>query len=328
MKTDVFQPVIDFIHKHSFFIITAHETPDGDAIGSECALAYTLKRLGKTVKIFNSDPTPQKFRFIDEDKLINVLQNAEQLPSNIEEYVLIILDTNDTNNIGRISQLVLPQVKDYFIIDHHDIELDIHIGNLIQRNASSTAEIVYQIISLLGVSIDYPTALALFTAIVYDTGSFVYPKTTAYTFQIAHEMVARGVNPNFVYSQVYECNSISSVILQSKVLGSLELLLHNHVAIQVMLKETILEAGAKYEEADQIINIPLKAEAIKVSIFFKEDLNGLLRCSLRSKGPIDVAEIAKCFGGGGHRNAAGFKCHEPMAEIRKKLIEKLKSYFK
>jgi phosphoesterase RecJ-like protein len=322
-----FQPVIDFIKNNSLFILTAHETPDGDAIGSECAFARFLKNLGKTVYIFNSDPTPRKFRFIDQNKDVVVIKNKQQLPANLGEYVLVILDTNDTNNIGRISQLVLPNVKEYFIIDHHDIEIDIHSGNIVLKNASSTAEILYQIMKAFKADIDQPTALALFTAIVYDTGSFVYPKTTAFTFQIAQEMVAKGVNPNFVFSQVYECNSISSVILQSRVLASLELVLHNHVAIQVMLRDTILKSGAKYEEADQIINIPLKAEAVKVSLFFKEDIAGLMRCSLRSKGHIDVAEIAKDFGGGGHRNAAGFKCREPMAAVREKVLDKLKVYF-
>jgi phosphoesterase RecJ-like protein len=323
----IFKPIIDFITENTSFILTAHETPDGDAIGSECALAGVLRGLGKSVKIINSDPTPNKFKFIDHDRDIVILKNKQQIPSNLEESVLIILDTNDTNNIGKLAQLVLPRVKDYFIIDHHDIEIDIHSGNIVQRSASSTAEILYQIIKALGIEIDYPTALALYTAIVYDTGCFIYPKTTAFTFQIAYEMVEKGVNPNYVYTQVYECNSISSVILQSRVLASLELVLHSHVAIQVMLRDTILSSGSKYEEADQIINIPLKAEAVKVSIFFKEDLSGLMRCSLRSKGQIDVAEIAKTFGGGGHRNAAGFKCREPMATIRDKVLDKLKVYF-
>ncbi len=324
----IFKPVVDFINSNSHFILTAHETPDGDAIGSECAMARILKKLGKTVLVLNSDPTPNKFKFIDDENEIVILKNKQQIPEDVAQYVLIILDTNDTNNIGKLSQLVLTQVKEYFIIDHHDIELDIHSGNIVQKNASSTAEILYQIFKVLSVDIDLYTAQALFTAIVYDTGSFVYPKTTALTFQIAFEMVEKGVIPNDIYSKVYECNSISSVILQSRVLASLELVLDSHVAIQVMTRDTILNSGAKYEEADQIINIPLKAESVKVSIFFKEDISGLMRCSLRSKGPIDVAEIAKTFGGGGHRNAAGFKCREPMAAVREKVLDKLNEYFK
>jgi phosphoesterase RecJ-like protein len=323
-----FTPVIDFIERNDKFILTAHETPDGDAIGSECAMAMVLKGMGKSVKIFNSDATPEKFNFIDVDKDIKLLKNKTQLPKNLGEYVLFILDTNDTNNIGVVSEMVMPFVKEHFIIDHHDSEIVVQSGNLIQRGASSTAELLYQLFLEMNVPLDLNIAYAIYTAIVYDTGSFVYPKTTAITFKIAHKMVAMGVNPNTVFARVYECNSISSVILESKVLATLSLELHNHVAIQIMTKETILESGSKYEEADQIINIPLKAEAIRVSIFFKQDTNGLLRCSLRSKGDIDVVEIARSFGGGGHKNAAGFKCKEPIAQTQKKVLQKLKKYFK
>ncbi len=323
-----FKPVIDFIEQNQKFILTAHETPDGDAIGSECALTMALKKMGKKVKIFNSDATPFKFRFVDVGHDVKVLKNKDQLPKDLSEYVLFILDTNDTNNIGIIADYVLPYVKQYFIIDHHDSDIVVQSGNLIQRGASSTAELIYLLFQEMNAEIDINMAHALYTAIVYDTGSFVYPKTTAVTFKIAYEMVTLGVNPNYVFSRVYECNSISSVILESRVLSSLKLELNNHVAVQTMPKEVILESGSKYEEADQIINIPLKAEAIRVSIFFKEDLNGLQRCSLRSKGNIDVVEIARSFGGGGHKNAAGFKCRESREIIRKKVLQKLKKYFK
>jgi phosphoesterase RecJ-like protein len=324
----VFKPVIDFITRYDKFILTAHETPDGDAIGSECALAMVLKKMGKKVKIFNSDITPSKFKFIDVQKDIRILKNKKQLPKDLKEYGLFILDTNDTNNIGIVADLILPAVKEHFIIDHHDSDIPVLSGNLIQRSASSTAELLYHIFQDMNVEIDLYIANALYTAIVYDTGSFVYPKTTAVTFKIAYEMVTIGVNPNNIFAHVYECNSISSVILESKVLSTLKLKLNDHVAIQTMTKETILESGSKYEEADQIINIPLKAEAIRVSIFFKQDINGLLRCSLRSKGDIDVVEIARSFSGGGHKNAAGFKCREPREIIEKKVLQKLKKYFK
>lgn len=323
----LFKSIIDFIKKYKYFILTAHETPDGDAIGSEYAMGRVLKTKGKKVKIFNADATPKKFKFIDVDKIIKVLKDENQLPKNISDYVLIILDTNDTNNIGIVSELILNKVQDYFIIDHHDNKTDVHTSNIIQKNASSTAELLYQIFKTMNVEIDIDIAYALYTAIVYDTGCFVYPKTTALTFEIAHQMVSKGVIPNKVFAKVYECNSISSVILQSKVLSTLKLKYNDHVAIQDMPKEIIRKSGAKYEESDQLINIPLKAEAIRVSIFFKEDLNGQLRCSLRSKGNIDVAEIARSFGGGGHKNAAGFKCRESKEEVKKKVLQKLKVYF-
>jgi phosphoesterase RecJ-like protein len=93
-----------------------------------------------------------------------------------------------------------------------------------------------------------------------------------------------------------------------------------------MLKDLLRQTGASYEEGHQLINIPLAAEAVEVSVFFKENLGGMLRCSLRSKGSVDVAEIARAFGGGGHKTAAGFKCREPLEKIRTKLLKHLESH--
>jgi phosphoesterase RecJ-like protein len=323
----VFQPVIDFIGRHDRFIITAHETPDGDAIGSECAMARALGLLGRSVLVFNADPTPRKFRFVDVDNVVQVLESPTQLPRDLERWALLMLDTNDIRNIGQVAEHVLPRVREYFIIDHHENEGDILAGNYVQKSASSTAEILHPLFAALGVAIDYPIALALYTAIVYDTGSFIYPKTTALTFDIARDLVERGVEPNVVYANVYESNSISALMLHARVLATLELALGDHVALLVMRRGMISESGGSYEEADQLINIPLRSEDIRVSVFFKENLEGLMRCSMRSKGAIDVAEIAQRFGGGGHRTAAGFKCREPLEETRRAVLAMLARYF-
>lgn len=322
-----FEAVIDFLRRTEKFVITVHETPDGDAIGSECAMYRALRQIGKTAIAFNADPTPKKFSFLDVDKAITVLENERQLPPDIGEYSLLMLDTNDIHNIGQVATLVLPRVREHYIIDHHENEEDILSGNYIQKSASSTAEILFQLFREMKIEIDFSIAQALYTAIVYDTGSFIYPKTTALTFDIARDLVLRGVEPNTIYASVYESNSISALILQSRVLSTLELVYANHVAILTMNKEMILESGAIYEEADQLINIPLKSEEIRVSVFFKENTEGLVRCSLRSKGNINVAEIAQFFGGGGHKTAAGFKCKETIAVTKRIILDKLKAYF-
>ena len=321
-----FKAVIKFINSNEKFIITAHETPDGDAIGSEYAMLCAFKKLGKTAKIFNSDPTPENFKFVDASNEVNILKKPKQLPKDIEEYVLLILDVNDTGNIGSIATYVLPKVKKHFIIDHHEYEDNIG-DNYIQNDASSTAEILYQLFICLKVKIDFNMANALFVAIVYDTGSFIYPKTSAITFKIAYELMKIGVHPNEVYKQVYECRSISFLVLQSKVLSTLELKYKNHIAILTMTNDIIMDSGAKYDEGQQLINIPLASESVKVSIFFKENTEGILRCSLRSKGNIDVAFIAHKFGGGGHKTAAGFKCKSTIKNVKKEVLKLLKPIF-
>ncbi len=322
-----FSAAIDFLARTDKLIITAHETPDGDAIGSECAMRRALLSMGKKAIILNADPTPKKFSFLDPDNTVCVLQDEDQVPGDVETYALLMLDTNDVHNIGSVASLVLPRVREYFIIDHHENEEDVLTGNLILKSASSTAEIVYQLLREISVEIDFSMAEALFTGIIYDTGSFIYPKTTAITFAIARDLVQKGVQPNAIYTHVYESNSISALLLQSRVLSTLELALGNHVAVLTMSKEMIRDSGANYEEADGLINIPLRSEDVRVSIFFKENMEGLLRCSLRSKGAIDVAELAQMFGGGGHRTAAGFKCRISLEKTKKALLERLRVHF-
>lgn len=323
-----FKPLVDFISRHEKFVICAHESPDGDAIGSEYALLQALKHLGKKAKVINNDPTPSNFLFVDPKNEIGYLKNEKQVPKDITEYALIIVDTNDTNNIGMISKHILPKVKEYFIIDHHESGGDLVAGNLIYNEASSTAEILYQFLVSMKVPIDKTIANAIFMAIVYDSGSFIYPKTSAITFKIAHELVLKGVNPNYIHTQIYETDSIPSLVLQSKVLGTLELKVNNRVAVQTLTKDMLDKTGANYDEARTFINVPLKAKNILVSVFFKQDAKGSTRCSLRSKGNIDVCEISREFGGGGHKNAAGFKYSSPPDAMKRKILNKLSRYFK
>ncbi len=321
-----FKEIIRLISENDNFIITAHETPDGDAIGSECAMSFFLDELGKSSMIINADPMANKYSFLDIDGRVKTVAEAE-IPSNLSEYTLLILDTNDIKNIGEVAGIILPKVKQYFIIDHHESDDEIISNNLIESNASSTCEILYDLIREMDVDIKENIANAVYVGIVYDTGSFIYPKTTAKTFHIAYELVRTGVNPNYIYSKIYESNSISALKLQSRVLSSLELFYNQSVAVQTMLKEDLEACSALYEESDTLINIPLKSEAIKVSVFFKENEDGLLRCSMRSKGNIDVAEIAVSYGGGGHKTAAGFKSKYPLDIIKRKVLERLSIYF-
>jgi nanoRNase/pAp phosphatase (c-di-AMP/oligoRNAs hydrolase) len=138
LNKDLFTPVKKIIKENEKFIITAHETPDGDALGSEAALSHVLKSMGKEVRIFNADPMSNKFDFLTEGCDFEVLEEEEQLPRDLEEYVCMILDTNDTDNIGQVKDMVLSRVREYFIIDHHENEYPIMEGNLISAEASSS----------------------------------------------------------------------------------------------------------------------------------------------------------------------------------------------
>ncbi len=319
--------ISNLILKNNNFIITAHETPDGDAIGSESAMYGALKLLNKNVMVINADLMADKYFFLDFDKNFKVMDKKLVIPKNIAEYSLIILDTSDIENIGIVKETIFSKTKSYMIIDHHESNETTPDNILINSEASSTCEILYNLFKYLKIDINFQMAQALFTGIVYDTGSFIYPKTTAKTFSIAHKLVSKGVLPNDIYGRIYESNSISALKLQSKVSATLKLFYNQQLAVQIMLKETILECNALYEEADSIINNPLKSKRIKVSIFFKENTEGLLRCSMRSKGNIDVSKIAQHYNGGGHKTAAGFKSIYPLDDIMPKVLKMFEVYF-
>jgi phosphoesterase RecJ-like protein len=320
-------PVIDFLSRNRKFVITAHETPDGDALGSEFAMQRALAKLGKSAFICNADPAPEKFTFVEPDQQPLVLQNGSQLPPDLGERALLILDVNDLNNLGSVGRLVVPRVREYFIIDHHDSDADLLAPNHIEQGASSTCEILYLLFRAMRVEMDFHMAQALYMGIVYDTGCFIYPKTTAVTFQIAHELVGLGVSPNQVYANVFESNSLSSLVLMSRVLSTLTLHEGGRVAVQYLTRGMLVETGARYEEGDHLINIPLRSREVVVSIYFKENAEGIRRCSIRSKGNIDVAEIAQGYGGGGHRTAAGFKCSRPFAELQGEILGHLEARY-
>ncbi len=319
-----FSALVSFLERNERLILTTHESPDGDGIGAELALCRALRSLGKRVVVLNSDPTPDRFRFLDAERTAGTIDESAPLLDDLGGWALLILDTNDERGLGLVTERVLPRVRERFVVDHHEGEA---ANGLIDSDASATCEIVYRLLVAMKAPIDLPTSTALFAGIVFDTGSFAYPKTTAETFAVAHDLVRRGVVPNSVFSRIYESNSVPSLLLLSRVYASLELYFGNRVAVQYMGKEMISECGASYEEADEVVNFPLRSERVKVSVFFKERPDGLLRCSLRSKGGVDVSEIATAFGGGGHKTAAGFKCVYPLEQMKLKVLDTLTVYF-
>lgn len=309
------------------YIITSHEAPDGDAIGAEIVLYCILKYLNKKVIILNSDEIEHKYKYVDTE---NVIQNAspdDTLPKDINKITLIVVDT-EPGNIGHLTtRLNMDTVKEVLVIDHHDYHDHIPFEGLFLPNASSTCEMLHSIQQYFSIPYFPPLTEAMFTGIVYDTGSFIYPKTSAETFAIAHKLVLNGARPNFVYSNLYESKSTESLKLRTMVGKTLELYYNDHVAFQYMNRDSLIESGAKYEESQEIVNIPLQCNDVRVSIFVKENVQGQVRCSVRTKNEIDCLPLASRFGGGGHPTAAGFKLTKPVEEVKAEVLDFFASFF-
>jgi phosphoesterase RecJ-like protein len=317
------QKVLDFINRHTSIVLTTHEGPDADGIGAEILFAHILRSMDKTVRILNMVPVPERFAFMDPRGTIEVW-DPEKHGDIPERSALVIVDTADEFNTGGMIKL-LPKFREVFVIDHHELGHHSLLDGFIDPGASSTCEMVVEMAESFGIMPDLYAARAAFAGISYDSGSFAYSKTSARTFKAAQILVEAGVIPYEIYGALNENASTSALLLQKQVFSTLEIHAGGRVAVQILRKEDLQSTGANFEDAESFINIPLKSKDILVSIVIKENNEGRIRCSLRSKGQVNVSKIAQHFSGGGHVMAAGFKSTLDLEETLAQVLRKVKS---
>jgi len=317
----------EIFKKNDKFLICTHVTPDGDGLGAEYALCGALLDLSKKALILNADQMPPKYRFIDRRKIIKALGIDGTYPEDVEDWTLVILDTGPSN-IGSLADIsAIKQSSKLIVIDHHEVDEEKTYPAWLDSDSSSTCEMIFGLLETLNSEITPDIAVALYAGIVYDTGSFAYPRTQARTFKIAEALVRKGAIPNVVFSQLYAKKSKASLKLQTMVTGTLRLYHNDNVAIQLMSREVLIKSRAHYEESQELVNYPLQCSCVQVSIFLKENEEGIRRCSMRSKDSVNCAVIAQRFGGGGHKTASGFHVQKSFAEIQDELLELLRPYF-
>jgi phosphoesterase RecJ-like protein len=313
-----------FIERHDLFILTTHDPADADGLGAELVCACILRGLGKQFRVINSSPIPEQFGFMDRQGIIELLDSEKHntLP---EKAAVIMLDTADMHNIGQMRDLVC-RAKEVFIIDHHEVMAASFFSGICDSTAASTCELTVEMAVLMGVTLDSQTAFAAYTGMVYDTGFFAYQKTSPRSFRAAITLLELGVNPTEAYQELCQNTATRSLLLQKRAFASLEIHCNGRVASQVLRLEDFAYAGAVNDDADGFVNAPLRAKEIMVSIIVKESRKGKIKCSLRSKGDIDVSKIAHDFGGGGHVNAAGLKSNLNIDQTLDLVLAKITGY--
>lgn len=316
-----------FIARHDKFIISTHESPDWDGLGGSVAMLELLTNLGKKAIIVNSDKTPDTFLFLDIEEDIKVMDGSFTLPDDIGEYAQIVIDTNDYRNIGAGAASLRDKVREIFIIDHHEGEHANGGTNIIRAGASSVCEIVYHIIRSFDQPISLRAAQAMYAGIVFDTGSFAYPKTSPDTFRIAAHLVELGVTPFFIHEQIYEQNALSSFELRGRILATMESFYDGRLIAMKLTPQMLIETGATFTEGEPAINLPLTVKGVVASILVKQDIDGPIKVSMRTKGDLDVAQLAMENGGGGHKNAAGYKSSLPFEETYRRAVELMGRFF-
>lgn len=308
------------------FVLTTHVNPDGDGLGSEAALSGFLKNLNKDVFIFNSSPVPRNYDFLNTDKDMIVYSSESHKEMLLTADYIVILDTSDWNRLRDVGQCVRDLRIHKICIDHHPPHDRFGDINLVNVAASSTGEIVYDLIRHCKGEITPQIAEALYTSILTDTGSFRFSNTNDRAFGIAGDLVKAGANSQKVYQKVYERESPNKVKLLGYVLYNLKLVQNGRIAWITIPRGILNELGAKPHDTEGFADYPRMIDGVEVSVMFMELDEGRVKVSLRSKGNYVVNTVAQKFGGGGHAFAAGIlledgslKEHAPrvMAEVAK-----------
>lgn len=296
------------------FLLATHVNPDGDAIGSLGALALVLEDIGKQVVAYCEDEVPRFLRFLPySDRIVREIPGPDGFD------VAIVLDCGELDRIGNAAE-VLQHVAIIVHIDHHSSSDDFGQVNLVRPECSSTAEILYEIFQAIPVSLSPEAAENIYTAILTDTGSFRFANTTAKALDIAAEMVALGVAPDKVASEVYESMSPERLRLLALSLDTLTLRSNGRLAAMHVSRRMLEETETTLMDTDGFVNYPRGINTAEMAIFFREMDSGKVNVSLRSRGGLNVAEFARNYEGGGHHNAAAFRAEGSLVEVAEEVL--------
>ncbi len=308
--------IIREITANSSFLVTTHEGPDGDAVGSTMALTSFLLALGKDVTLYYCDPLPETYRFLPLSELV-----VHSIPDRSFD-VCFVLDAGELKRAGEEIS-AFNRFGKIINIDHHPYCEEFGDLNYVDSSASATGAMVYRIMETAGYAIDFNTALSVYVAIVTDTGSFRYSNADPEAFAISGKLVALGINPWAVAEKLYESQPLKRLELLALALSTLTVSKTGEFASITVTLDMYQKTGANSELTDGFVNYPRSIHGVEVSVFFREIKPDLFKVSFRSKGKVNVSSFAMAFGGGGHNNAAGCTLTGSLEEVKENVLSYL-----
>jgi len=308
MKTP--REIISVFKKEEVFLLATHIHPDGDAIGSALALSFALESLGKQAFVYNKDTIPSAYRFMPGHKRFrsNLRDVIEKKP------VLVLLDCNGPER----ADLERYSFRKSVVIDHHRTEKDFGDIRWVNPEAAATGFMIFQIIKSLGVSLTKDISVNIYTAIAADTGTFRYSNTSSEVLRASAELIDAGADPAVISEALYNHWEKNRFELFLQTLNNLEI--QNDLAFMYITEKMFQTTKTLPEDAENFSNFPRMIKGIKISALFREAGDGSWKVSLRSKGNVNVAKTAERFGGGGHRNAAGFRITGSLDSVKEKFF--------
>lgn len=312
---DDYAALIDRIAKGTRFLVASHYNPDGDGIGSTLAMGICLARMGKEVCLYNRDPLPSSLAFLPGAGGI-----VRTLPSGGRFDCSIMVDCAQQKRISD-AFAAFPGRGVVACIDHHLLETPEAELTLVDSEAASTGEVILRLARQMGMELDAPLAQCIYTTLVVDTGFYRYSNTNAHTLSLAAELVSAGAEPWDVARNLEESYPASRMRLLGQALASLSIGHGGRYATMEVTQAMLAATGALLEHSDEFAVYPRAIAGVEVSALFREGDDGRVKVSLRSKDAVDVAAIARGFGGGGHARAAGFQMRSTLEEAKRRVEE-------
>ncbi len=316
-----FNEIVKVLKKNSNFLITSHINLDGDAIGSELAFHFILKKLNKKSIILNQDRLPEIYGFLPESDKIHNLEDNNIKKNNFD--VGIVLDCSNIKRAGEISN-ILENTNTIINIDHHSSNENYGNLNYIDCSTSSVGEIIYELIKFINSDLlDEKISTCLFAAIITDTGSFRYSNVSSKTFRIVSDLTLTGMKPHLIAKNIYNKKTYPGLKLLGKALLTLKMDDSNYVSWLSITRKMLDETKADDEETEGIIDVSTTLKNTEISILFRETKDDKIKVSFRSKGNFNVSKFADKFKGGGHPNSAGCLCSGKLEEVKENILSEL-----
>lgn len=308
-KIDV-QKFLTLIKDVDRFLLTSHQDPDGDSIGSLLGLCRFLKDLDKEVVVYNHGKMPARYSFLDSNAEIRFAMS----PLPFTPKAVVVLECPNTERTGF--------VKDYITLDMTIVNIDHHLNNalfgdinIVDPSACAVGEILHNIIKAGGYEVTPEVARPLYAAIASDTGRFKFPNTDSKCFLTASELVKAGAGPKEISDKIFSSYSPETIRLLGHILETLKLYDNGKICVLKLAMEDLKKYNVNAEDTEGIVDYSLVISGVKVGILFKEHDYQTVKVSLRSQNNIDVCGYAKQKGGGGHTNAAGFTVKKQFKEV-------------
>ncbi len=302
------ESVLQLIKSSQTFLISSHEGPDGDAIGSTLALANALREMGKDVVAYNRDSAPLEYEFLPGyDTVVHEIDESQTFDAG---FVL------DAGELKRAGSWIKERCQSLVNIDHHPFSEDFGDIYYVDTEACATGVLIYRLLHAAGHLISNQVATCIYTAILSDTGSFRYSNANPEAFEVAGKMVGLGVDPWSIASGLYESQDEVRLRLLALSLPTLRISacgLYASIAVTLDMYERV---GADQDDTDRFINYPRSIRGVEVAIFFRQLSEQNFKVGFRSKGNIDVGALARAMNGGGHHNAAGAEVQGSLQSVQ------------